>query len=254
MKPETLKKVYSAVAGSFGGMFSSLIILASTLTRQPESVRVVPWVGTFALGLMVWAALGGAVAAIFKETKLKKAFLLGIGLPSLLQAHNIEEDRRKAESAIETPAQRSTFSLFATEAYADPQEGQSDARCQRSQPRLLHLYGTEEEKGSRIVFYSTDRKLLQSTSLEKFPVIGDSRSVQVPAFADGFLIQSDPQTGRVDSNRNRINWATAPCADLRARVEIKSDPWSGFWFALGLTSRPTYDLVVTLLDNRLESQ
>jgi hypothetical protein len=249
MKPGTVEKVSAAAVGGFGGMFSSLVILASALTRQPESVRVGSWVITFALGLMIWAALGGAVAAIFKETEFKKAFFLGIGLPSLLQAHNIVEDRRKGESAIEAPAQGSTFSLFVAEAYADPQEDRSDTSCGASQPRLLRLYGTEKVQGSRIVFYSADRKSLQSTSLDKFPITGDARSIQVPAFAEGFLLQSDLQLGRVDSNRIRL---TAPCTDLRARVEVKNDSWSGFWFALGFTSRPTYDVTVTPLDTKPE--
>jgi hypothetical protein len=238
-----MRGLLAAVAsGGFGGMFSSLVIIASALTNQPDRVKGGAWVLTFCLGLMIWGFLGAAVSGIFRETDLRKAFFLGIGLPALLQARNIADS--KATPIIPPPnIPNSHTSLFISTAYASPQEGQVvKSDCAPGQARSLRLYGTSGAGEGRIVFYSADRKQAQSTALSKFPEMSNARAIPVPAFAEGFLIHTDP------ARSNSVSFGNDTCGEIHAEAAIDNNPWSGFWFALGFTSTPTSELKVRLID------
>lgn len=238
------EKISAALAGGFGGMFSGLVIIASTLTYQPHNVRGGSWILFFCLGLIVWGFLGALVALVFKEVDLRKAFFLGIGLPSLLQARNVATDSQSRFEVEPPKSHGSVLSLFVSEAYASLQDDQvGTPACNDGQGRSLKLYGTSNVQEDRIVFYSADRKVQQSIALSRFPETGDARVVQVPEFATGFLISSR----QLDSNRQLL--PKGPCAHVSARVVIENNRWSGFWVALGFTSTPAYDLKVTLVDD-----
>jgi hypothetical protein len=76
------------LAGTFGGTTPFILRIALGLANQDDKAKTAvrdPWM---ILGIVFLGLLGGALAAIWKETDLKKAFQLGIGLPSLLTVFN----------------------------------------------------------------------------------------------------------------------------------------------------------------------
>ena len=81
-----------AFAAGVGGSAPTLIALAQGLTRQPADVPT--W--AYYAGVLIYFALGSAVAIIFGETDAKKAFFLGVSLPALLVATQTQAGLSKA--------------------------------------------------------------------------------------------------------------------------------------------------------------
>lgn len=76
------------LAGTFGGITPFVLRIALGLSNQDPNAKAAvrdPWliVGIIFLGL-----LGGGLAAVWKEPDVRKAFQLGLGLPSLLTVFN----------------------------------------------------------------------------------------------------------------------------------------------------------------------
>lgn len=59
--------------------------LALRLTGNAEAGGKMEVAASFWVGVLILAALGGAVAVLFKESKTQKAVVLGLGLPALVQ-------------------------------------------------------------------------------------------------------------------------------------------------------------------------
>lgn len=225
------QKLATAFSGGFGGVFPSLFVLASVFTGTPELVSGGPWVLTYLLGLSLWALLGGSIALVFKEVNLKKAFFLGLGLPSLLQAHNNAVEKppfqQKTGSAV-----RVSSSIFASPAHAqEPPVPQTDVN-----EKILHLHFPQRGTNDRVVFFSENNAKLEiplptSESSSEF-------SVKVPPFASSFVVRSG------DTYSNPLNLGQLTGREPHVRVDIQDKPWNGFWFALGFTSVPLVDIKI----------
>lgn len=241
-------KLATASAGGFGGVFPSLFILASTLTRSPETVSGGPWVLTYLVGLALWAVLGGFIALVFKEVNLRKAFFLGLGLPSLLQAHNSALNKPLPQKPVTVPPAVTLLlaPVRAEPAYAQPPDAGTGVPTATAESRTLRLYFAPRGPQDRIVFFSQDHSAQQELRLSRFPESNDSVRIEIPRFASGFLIRSEQVTS------NALDLTQMPGAEPRARVEVEENPWSGFWFALGFTSKPSIEVTLVPLPEGTE--
>jgi hypothetical protein len=76
----TWKSIFAT--GAFGGIAPILLQLAIDLTQGRRRVEAIGL--SIFIGMLIYAALGGGLSLIWKETDLKKVFYIGLGLPSLL--------------------------------------------------------------------------------------------------------------------------------------------------------------------------
>jgi len=76
-----MSKTAPIIVGALGGITPNLVTLAGQLTAKNAELPN----ATYLIGLLIFAGLGAAVAYIWQERNLKKAFYIGIGLPSLIQ-------------------------------------------------------------------------------------------------------------------------------------------------------------------------
>lgn len=204
------------LAAAFGGSFPSLFNLATLFTGK-EAGMPNP---TFWLGVLVFAALGAAVAMIWKETDLPKAFYLGVGLPSLLQAGAgyVTESREKV---AELP--RAVVELFVKQAQAQG----------------LHAVGRTivltpgANAPTSAVFYSADGK----KQIVPLRAQGKQR-IQVPPDASevGFKVG--------ETASDRLPLPPAPNATVQYKVDAQPNTWSGFQRAIGARNVSDYDVRV----------
>jgi hypothetical protein len=73
------------LSGAFGGIFTVLLPFSYALTNKTANVTADGLLGMI-IGLIVIATLGAGLAFVTKETDLYKAFLIGMSLPSFLNA------------------------------------------------------------------------------------------------------------------------------------------------------------------------
>lgn len=92
------EKLPSVLAAAFGGASPSLLNLAMLLTGHNYARFEI---GTYCLGILVWAFMGAMVGWIVYEKNLKKAFYLGVGLPAFIQASiaNFSEANKATDRA-----------------------------------------------------------------------------------------------------------------------------------------------------------
>ena len=117
-------KLLIALAAAFGGISPNLLSLSLGLIGDNAEVGKP---ATYAFGLLLFAAMGGATALIWGEKIPKRAYFLGLGLPGMVQAGvsgaTAERDAQQDEqAAIVEPARqddaRMPLVLFASPAYA----------------------------------------------------------------------------------------------------------------------------------------
>ena len=73
------------LSGAFGGIFTVLLPFSYALTSKTAHVTADGLLGMI-IGLIVIGTLGAGLAFVTKETDLYKAFLIGMSLPSFLNA------------------------------------------------------------------------------------------------------------------------------------------------------------------------
>lgn len=202
------------LAGAFGGMFPSLFNLATLLTGKEASMPS----PTFWLGVLVFAVMGAAVTMVWTETDLPKAFYLGIGLPSLLQAGAgyVSENQIKTAALPRTIAE-----LFVKEAHA--QAPSLEGRT------IIVTPGAKSP--SSAVFYSKDgkRQIVPLTQQGQ-------QTIQVPPDASevGFKVG--------ESASERVPLPSAPNASGQYKVDAQPNIWSGFQRAIGVRGVNDYDV------------
>src|ERR1700742_2187736 len=113
------KRVNIIIAAALGGISPYLVTLAKSLVQAtPHSnVHFADLLSSeYAVGLMLIALIGAMVGLLFKETDVKKAFVLGIGAPALISTTftNAEKKVGMAFPDLISSAYADTVSASAT--------------------------------------------------------------------------------------------------------------------------------------------
>jgi hypothetical protein len=225
----------AALAGAFGGIAPNLLRMAISLTAAQHK-QVTDDLSSYLLGMAVLAIIGGVVTVAWKETDLKKAVLLGVGLPSLLQIAGLESSRpannlpTKAQAVIE-------FSVpFVSSAYAQSTESASTSGVVTG--RKLDLVGDQETPKYQVLFYQHDGQQVVTRTVTK----PSMESVDVPDTATSFAIQKGTSTSA------NYDLPKAPNSVKQADVEIAPKKGSGFLQAFGFDGSKEYDIKADLKD------
>jgi len=214
-----MNKLLLLLAAAFGGMAPNLLDLGVSLT---QGGNLPEW--TYAIGLLIFGGLGAAVAAIWKETDLRKAFYLGIGLPAFIQLGVGSVSQQSP-----TDIARNIDSLLSLNpvAFAQPP----------SEPlpgRTLLVIPKGDRQNRQVVFSSPEGDRTKTVE-----ITGESaQEVKVPDFASSFEIKQ----GEVTSEREKL--PAEPNAQSKVEVKVEKKSWSGFLRAIGARDTSSQDLVV----------
>jgi hypothetical protein len=213
-------------AGAVGGVAPNFLRLIVNYS-SPSPQRIMPdgqigyWLAVVGFGL-----LGALVVWIFQEAELKRAFYVGIGLPSLLQVTTLTWAQSPHQYTVAPPPAgvETSISLISS-AYA--QEGPP---AEVSAPgRKLKLTGATNAPQLSVSFYGADEKWIP-------PTTPATQEVAVPPTAAKFAIQ----VGRSISPSYPI--PATPGAVINAKVKISPKAGSGFLQGVGLGK--AYDITV----------
>jgi hypothetical protein len=217
------------LAGAFGGIAPNLLRVAISLTAtQHKSVTDDP--ALYILGMIVLAVLGGAVALAWKETDLRKAVLLGVGLPSLLQIAGLESSRPASGPSGKPPTQTAiSFSVpLVSSAYA-----QTSAPVTTSPSftgRTIDLVGDKNTPNYEVSFFQHDGQQLSTRNVTK----PSMQTIEVPETATSFAIQ------RGNSTSPAYDLPKVPNSVKQVDVEIAPKKANGFLQALGFDGSSEY--------------
>jgi hypothetical protein len=210
-------------AGAVGGVAPNLLrLVVHYSSPSPQSIIIN---APYFLALAGLAVLGGVVVWIFQETDLKRAFYVGIGLPSLLQVVNLQSQLspNPHDVAPPPPGTHASISLVSS-AYAQT----SSPTAVSAIGRKLNLTGDTNAPQTAVLFYGEDNKWISTK-----PV---GRGVEVPQAAAKFAIQ----VGRSISPSYAI--PATPNGEINATVKINERAISGFLQGIGLAK--AYEITV----------
>ena len=217
-----MKKLSVLISAAFGGISPNLLNLGISLTKGgtlPE------W--TYIIGLMVFAILGAGVAAVWKETDLKRAFYLGIGLPTLIQLNvNSVYQQDYTISSIDKTAMF-TFVSTVNAQDLNPIEGR----------KIEFIVPNQSIAQYDVVFLSRDssKKLLQKINIAGRVII------DVPDFASFIVI------GKGFSKSAKVRLPQEPNTIITIEVSMKKKKWSGFLQSIGIRRVPTYTINLKII-------
>lgn len=251
-------KVASALTAGFGGISPNLLQIAIDLTGKKE----VGYVNTgYLIGLLLLAVLGAGVALIWGEKDLKRAYYLGLGLPSLIQVAIASATQKPVPPPAPTTAQTvqvgalpenfASFSLFATPAFAEspqPRErtevlaqaalpGRAPAQATKlnnpvefQKERQLTLVLEDVPEGAELWFTSPDGQEVSRVILGESSKSDEGSRVdlKVPDFASSaFLRIESSKSGFMQLNRQEGSTTAF-------KVDVDHNRLGGFLKALGV--------------------
>lgn len=252
-----LAKYRIPTAAAFGGVFPGLLRIALDLQNNKESpVTPGPYVA-----LVLFGVMGAAVALIWGEKKVQKAFYLGMGLPSLVQAMTgqlteaktgVPPVRVPGAAVAAPPGDGAAFSLFAAPAFAQEPETKlylremaprqpADVEVEYRDRRKLFLVLEDIPRGSEAVLLSADDAVTSTVALEK----GDLEKgieLTLPDFARVVYFRSG------SARSPSFALPEKPGARLGLRVDVDSSFLGGFLRGLGVRSASQYKFEVTALE------
>lgn len=256
-------KVAIALTAAFGGISPNLLMVAICLTgteRRDPGINA-----GYIVGLLLFAVLGGAVALIWGERDPKRAFYLGLGLPSMLQIamSGVGSGNLNANNTAAEP-ERGAFYFLSTPAYAMPLNQVSeltaqdrtaqeparvtfeaastagerfDLRYQKS--RSLTVLLDDVPEGTELLLSSPDGKV--TSQIQLAPNDENGRvDLKLPDFASKFSLRA----GNLLSETYDLNGDQG--SSTRYKVDIDSKFWGGFLRALGVASAKPYQFEVEL--------
>ncbi|SRR6266496_93175 len=215
----------SIFAGAVGGVAPNFVrLIVNYSSSSPQRMIPDQRIG-YCLAVMGLAVLGAIVVWIFQETDLKRAFYVGIGLPSLLQVTTLQLAQSPMSHDVAPPpaGARASISLISS-AYA---QEIPPAQLSLSSRKLI-LTGDTNTAQCAVSFYATDDKLISTKPA--------TQEVEVPEKAAKFAIQ----VGRSISPSYAIP-ATRDSL-INAKVTITEKAGSGFLQGIGLAK--AYDVTV----------
>lgn len=223
------EKVLIGLVAGLGGAAPNLLQLAIMLTKGDTKLPDISYLA----GILIFAMLGGAVGLIWGEKDLKKAFYLGVGLPSLIQVsvNNATTDQAVAFLGTE----QSSFSLVPVAlAYSQPASSSAmDVSFQGG--RNLKLAIQKEAPAFMVLFRSGD-----GTKEERVAAEGGAReyAFPVPEFAATFEVR----LGNDVSAPVRLSADTGGVTQVT--VQFEGVFGSGFLKAFGVRNATQYKIMI----------
>jgi hypothetical protein len=220
-----MEKIFILLSAAFGGISPNLLDLGISLTKGGT---LPGW--TYLIGLVIFAILGAGVAVIWKETDLKKAFYLGIGLPAFIQlsVSSVSQQNYAMHSFDKT-------SMFAFVSIANAQD--SDKKIEG---RKITIVPNQSTTQYGVVFSSRDgsKKVLQEIDTPGAKTIG------VPDFASSIAIQK----GASKSIEKKLPMEPNTSATIEVNTEKKT--WSGLLQSIGVRKAPAYNIDLKTLPKK----
>lgn len=247
-------KAAIALTAGFGGVSPNLLRIAIDLTGRKEDVYVDTG---YLIGLVLFAIMGGGVALVWGETDLKRAYYLGLGLPSLMQmAFATATQRQVAPTAIPAqavqvgapPENFSSFSLLAAPAFAESSQT-TEIPARRTWPprtptqattlntpiefqkdRQLTLVLEDVPQGAELWFTSSDGQVVSRVILGKSSRSdkGSRVDLKIPDFASSAFLRIENFDSSFMPLKRQEGGTTA------FRVDVDHSGLGGFFRALGV--------------------
>ena len=237
-----MMKTAPLLVGALGGITPNLLTLAVQLTAKSAELPGL----TYLIGLLIFAGLGAVIAYAWEEGNLKKAFYLGVGLPSLIQLNvaNLGATPQHPAASQATVQSTAGAQLFPV-ANAQTSATQSNATGEQSQAlnRKLVLIPGEISKAPYYQVVFINEKISDET-MERYsfvPFVPRGRiELAVPDLANCAMIQVSS-----DSFGGRICWPYEPNVVRTVRLDVKEKFWSGFFRSLGAIDVGGYNITLT---------
>lgn len=231
-----MKKLPIFIAAAFGGISPNLLRLAVSLMKEEAELPGV----TYALGLLIFAMMGGVVAYIWEETDLKKAFYLGIGLPALIQM-GAGEISKQPVAFTEPAAVTQPFALQESGIQLMPvafmQDTNRDANKRvQLDTKQLTVTLSKRKKEVTVYLYGPREKTMQEEKLT-FKFRENEKTINIPANITSMQVQ----IGDVKSNK----WDFPAQRALTCNVEIVESMWRGLFQAFGFRATGIVEIKIS---------
>jgi hypothetical protein len=244
----------AVVAAAVGGITPNLMSLAILLTTGDGELPQ----HTYFLGLMIFALLGGAVGFFWQETNPRRAFFLGLGLPSIIQIgindfSSQPVPKPPPEDMIAPVSSRAgvLFSLTST-AMAQGNAVESETSAIQGRKVLIEIdrqfFAQTPIRDQLAVLYDQDNR--RSPTRVPIPMLStfiDEQKKDGQTSNRAFVLQLDiPETAkmfRIQVGRQYSSPATLSATPHQAdlyQLRYIEDKWSGFRRAIGQRSASTY--------------
>jgi phospholipase C len=215
------------VVGAFGGSAPTLLRLAMDLVSHTVTIKKIDI--SYLLGVLIFALLGGGIAAVWKETDIKKVFYIGLGLPSLVTVVTLNGLQPGSSPAGSAPSPKAVGMFWI------PSTSTVLAKNKPVPNRIVRFLVPPEAVESGLIahFHLPDEPeiAVPVKGFDYMNVPDDASSVRLTssvAESDFFLLSSSPGTERT----------------VNVRAEVNNS--HGFFYALGIRGRPTFKLVEEL--------
>jgi hypothetical protein len=244
----------AVIAAALGGISPNLMSLGIMLTTGEGELPQL----TYVLGLLIFALLGGAVSFFWREIDPKRAFFLGLGLPSIIQIGINDLSNQTAPEPpptnLITPVSSRTDTLFSltSTVMAQGKEIESETSAIQGRKVLIEIdkrfFSETPLRDQLAVLY--DQPNQRNSTRAPIPVLSTfideqkkdrktSNSVfvlqwDVPETAKTFRIQVGKQYSQL------VKISTTPRQADLYQLRYIEDKWSGFKRAIGQRSASTY--------------
>jgi len=231
-----MKKLPIFIAASFGGISPNLLRLAVSLMKEEAELPGL----TYALGLLIFALMGGIVAYIWEETDLKKAFYLGIGLPALIQMGAGEISKKPVAFNQPTPISE-PFAAQQNSMQIIPAVFFQDSEHQKKQPvkremKNLTLKMNKRQAVITVYIYGSSESSMKEERV-RFKVRETEKTIEIPANAAAMQVQ----IGDVKSNK----WSFPASNKLNCTVTIEENVWRGLFQAFGFRTSGVVEIKIS---------
>lgn len=197
-------------AGAIGGIATRLIEISGTLMHDTTTQRNFDF--GFVVGMLILSGLGGALVFFINETKLYKAFLLGISAPALI--HAAAETAPQIGTKVQ-PAVSAIVALFVQDAHANPTQGGLQASSTAN--NFIQLNALNASSSFSVVFLDNNGQNVGSAEIPS----RDNRFIGIPFTATSVRFEKGTSVSQV----------------------LKLDQISGLLvFSVSLTSKAEYGL------------
>jgi hypothetical protein len=247
------------LAAAFGGISPNLLRMAVSLTGDKGEL---PLNGTYWIGLLLFGFLGGAMSLIWGETEIRRAYYLGLGLPSLLQVgvssvteKDGKRDQQQEERPADTPQNGASLWFFTPPAYAQSIRARTAPEAIERQQDVIvevqpdHKIVLDSSKNRRLFLQlgnipeGTELLLYEEKNLKSWVVLGaiyEGTTLNQLLFDS--ITEFRVQIG--DAQSEMIPVSPQPGSTSTFRVDVDKNLWSGFLQALGARNVSKYKVGV----------